>query len=212
VRDIFREMDILTPEGIAIVWASRILGNPLTRENILSAEFLMPVLCSKAIQERWSIYFLGAESGVAADVASKLKSGYPHIDIAGCHHGHLHSDQDMEAVVNHINQSKATILLVGMGQPKQEKWISANRRRIGVNVIIGVGGYFDKVNRRVDCYPEWVYRSQLCWAYRLATEPKKLWRRYTFGILKFFVRVLRTKVVQSPRKSDSEQRDVQPGL
>jgi N-acetylglucosaminyldiphosphoundecaprenol N-acetyl-beta-D-mannosaminyltransferase len=151
-------------------------------------------LYSEAIRQRWGIYCLGGASGTASSAAGKLTSAYPGLKIVGTHHGYFSSEEEQQEVIDDINQTKAVIVLVGMGQPRQEEWIVASKGRIRATILVAVGGYFEHVLKRVDCYPAWVYKWRLNWAYRLLREPKRLWKRYTLGILTFGMRVLWAKV------------------
>ena len=112
----------------------------------------------------------------------------------GTHHGYLSSEEENDAVIAEIKRSQATIVLVGMSQPLQEEWIVANRRRVRAAVVIAVGAYFDHLTRCADCYPAWVYTCRLNWAYRLMIEPRRLWKRYTIGVLQFCWRQGRRKL------------------
>jgi N-acetylglucosaminyldiphosphoundecaprenol N-acetyl-beta-D-mannosaminyltransferase len=96
-------------------------------------------------------------------------------------------------LVAEINASGADIVMVGMGVPIQEKWVAKYASQVTAPVLITVGGYFDHVLRRVDCYPAWVHRHKLNWLYRLVKEPRRLWRRYLLGGLEFGFLVARLK-------------------
>ena len=227
----FNSLDILTPDGIAVLWTSWLFASPLTVENRMNADsdssgraalgdstgawfevlsqvagkgvsvgegpgdIVGPFLYSEAIDQGWGIYLFGGVPGVALGAAIKLKSAFPGLRIVGTHHGYLNSQDEKQEVIKDINQSEAEIVLVGMGQPAQEEWIVANRNRVHAAVLVGVGGYFDHVIRRIDCYPLWVYQCRLNWIYRLMLEPKRLWRRYTIGLVRFFFHVLVGKIL-----------------
>ncbi len=200
-RDIFKILDIWLPEGISIIWTSWLFGSPMSMENRISGDILAPFLYSEVIRQRWSIYLLGGAPGVASAAACKLQKSFPGLRIAGTHHGFSHSEKEKQAVIDDINRSKAMIVQVGMGQPKQEEWIIANGNRVCARVLMAVGGYFNHLIRRIDCYPSWVYKWRINWAYRFFTEPKRLWKRYTFGILTFCTHVLCMKLKHFQNKS-----------
>ena len=193
---VFQSFDIVVPDGIALTWALGSWGGSKARDSLLrhvEVEPCLPVLYSIAVEQRWGVYLLGGEPEVAARFALDLMQTFPGIGIVGTHHGYLKSDEELLDVINDINQSGALILLVGMGQPKQEEWIVANQHRLDVLILVAVGGYFDKVSK-INAYPEWVYRYRLFWLYRFINEPKRLWKRYTIGIVVFGLRVLRVKL------------------
>lgn len=198
--DTFRALDILTPEGISILCTSRLFGPPLKIANRICGDVLCPYLYDEALRQGWGIYLLGSAPGVASAVASKLRQVYPSLLITGTHHGYLTSEAENEAVISEINDSGTTVLLVGMGQPKQEEWIVTNKEKIKPAFLVAVGGYFDHMLRRIDSYPTWVYKFRLNWAYRLFKEPRRLWRRYTIGLLTFGWRVLAAKLA-GPHKT-----------
>jgi len=193
--NVFKTFDIVVPDGIALTWALSVLGKLNTHDNILRhIEPWAPFLYSTAVEQGWGIYLLGGGAGVAARSAENLKQSFPGIKIVGACQGHFSTGEELQAVINDINQSGALILLVGMGQPNQEEWIVANQHQLDALIIVAVGGYFDKVSQMANAYPEWVYRYRLFWLYRLLKEPKRLWKRYTIGIVVFGLRVLRAKL------------------
>jgi N-acetylglucosaminyldiphosphoundecaprenol N-acetyl-beta-D-mannosaminyltransferase len=190
----FSELDIVMADGIAVLWTSRFFGRPLDISNRINGDISGPFLCAEAVKAGWSIYLLGGAPGVASAAARRLEAAFPGLRIAGTHHGYLSSDEENDALVAAINRSSATIVLIGMGQPTQEEWIVANRKRVQAALLLGVGAYLDHLVRRVDCYPAWVYAARLNWAYRLVMEPRRLWKRYTVGVPRFCWRLGRTKL------------------
>jgi N-acetylglucosaminyldiphosphoundecaprenol N-acetyl-beta-D-mannosaminyltransferase len=147
-------------------------------------------LASEAIRRGWSVYLLGGANGVADKAAEQLTKVLPDLTVAGTHHGHLVTLEQSRMVIKDINESGATVLLIGMGQPRQEEWVVANKQWLNPLVIWCCGGYLDKLTNRIDSYPQWVHRLYLYWLYRLVKEPRRLGRRYTIGMVKFSVRVL----------------------
>lgn len=205
VRDIFNSLDVVGPDGITLVWTSWLYGPSLRVENLFRGDILMRFVFSEAVQQGWGIYLLGGAPGVTAAAAEKLCNAFPGLRIVGTHHGYFGSVEQEQAVIEDINHSGATVVLVGMGQPAQEEWIVANKDGVRAVVLLGVGGYFDHVIRRIDCYPWWAYKWNLYWAYRLMSEPERLWRRYTLGVLTFFVHVLWAKSALLFRRSGGTQ-------
>lgn len=187
--ELFSSLDVLMPDGIAILYTTWLFGVSMTSENRGNGDIIAPYLFSEAILHDWKIYLLGGAPGVAAEAAEKLQVHFTNLQIVGTHHGHLNSEEIKRDVIKDINQSEATIVIVGMGQPIQEKWIVSNKDQVKAPVLFSVGGFFDHLCRRVDCYPPWVYKWKLNWAYRLFTEPRRLWKRYTFGVLYFGLRL-----------------------
>lgn len=192
----FRDLDLMTPDGVAILSTSRFFGPRVGRENILAMEYVLPYLAPVAILKRWTFYFLGGGPGVAERGAEHLEARFPGIEIAGTHHGYITTDEESERVIEEINAAAPSILLVGMGQPKQEKWVARYRHRLNAKFVLCVGGFIEKLSRRETVYPRWVYRYNVFWLYRLITEPKRVWRRYTFGGFRFGAHLLRYAVVR----------------
>jgi N-acetylglucosaminyldiphosphoundecaprenol N-acetyl-beta-D-mannosaminyltransferase len=193
--DVFNSFDIVMPDGIASKKALQIMGKIKAGDSILlHLETWIPALYSTAVKQRWGVYLLGGDGEIAARSAENLKQSYPGIKVVGTYHGHFSIGDESQKVINSINQSDAVILLVGMGQPKQEEWIISNKRQLNALVIIAVGGYFDKVCKMANAYPKWAYKYGLLWLYRLLKEPRRLWKRYSFGIVVFGLRVLRLKL------------------
>jgi len=172
---IFQSLDFLFPDGISILWTSHWFGKRMNKANRINGDAFVPYLIPKAIANKWKIYLLGGKHGVAELAAVKLKQAFPGLVIAGTHHGYFHSAAQEQKLIHSINQSEPTIVLVGMDQPHQEEWILNNKSLIEVPVIMGVGGYFDHVLRRIDCYPKWITKLKINWAYRLYKEPRRLW-------------------------------------
>lgn len=192
---VFRALDIVLADGIAMIWASRILDRPLEYEHRIGGDILAARLYPVAARHGWGIFCLGGGTlETVSEAAGKLRAAYPDLRVAGAHPWYPSSEAEDSRVVDLINRSGATIVLVGMGQPRQEEWIVANRDRASAAVFIAVGGYFEHVVRNVDCYPAWVYRWHFNWGYRLLREPRRLWKRYSFGMLRFAGHVLSERV------------------
>lgn len=190
---LFGQFDMVTPEGVLVIQTLRWLGHDVDRENILSAEFIIPPVFREATRRRWPVYLLGAEPGVAQRAAANLAQAFPGVDIVGTHHGHFDSPSDEQFVLSEFARLGVRILLVGMGQPRQEEWIIANGARLGGAVVIALGGYFDKVSKTAAAYPQWVYTYRAFWLYRLITEPTALWRRYVYGGPRFLLQTYRAQ-------------------
>lgn len=193
-RAAFGKLDIVTPDGIAVLLTSRLFGRRWGRENIMAMEYVMPVLGPASIEHSWSLFLFGGAYEVAARAAEELKKAFPQINIVGTHQGYIESDVEMQSLISKISEARPTILLVGLGQPKQEEWMTANKHLLNANVIVGVGGYLEKLSTRIGIYPRWVNRTHFYWVYRLLSDPRRLWRRYTLGGLRFAAHVVRAKL------------------
>lgn len=170
---ILRDADLCLPDGIGLVWASRMLGSPL-RERVAGSD-LAPALAGEAARHGWRLFLLGAAEGVADQTAAILKSRYSNLIVAGTFAGSPASDHD-EAATARIRAARPDILLVAYGAPAQDKWIARNRPHLRVPVMIGVGGAFDFMAGVAVRAPRWVQGLGLEWLHRLIHQPWR-WRR-----------------------------------
>ncbi|MDQ3644408.1 MAG: WecB/TagA/CpsF family glycosyltransferase [Actinomycetota bacterium] len=181
--------DIVYCDGYGVRLAARLIGLRVPH-RMTGADWVWGIaaLCQES---RRSLYLLGSDPGAAAGAAHALKRWYPQLDVRGTHHGYFglgspHSDR----VLEHIAERKPDILLVGMGTPQQELWVDRNRHRIDAPVVWTVGALFDYMSGRVPRAPYWISDNGFEWIYRLAVEPRRMWRRYLLGNPAFLRRVL----------------------
>jgi N-acetylglucosaminyldiphosphoundecaprenol N-acetyl-beta-D-mannosaminyltransferase len=190
LRHLLQEADMATADGMPLVWGARALGVPL--EGRVTGADLVPALAARAARRGYSFYLLGAAPGVAACAAEVLKERYPNLIVAGVASPPYGSVLEMDrTILDNIKRVQPDILLVAFGNPKQEKWIGMYGREVGVPVMIGVGGTLDFIAGRTKRAPEWLQRTGMEWLYRLAQNPRRLWRRYVvdlFGFGAFFLR------------------------
>jgi N-acetylglucosaminyldiphosphoundecaprenol N-acetyl-beta-D-mannosaminyltransferase len=170
-RDVVNAADLVVPDTVGIVWASRMLGQPL-RERVAGIE-LAERLCDEIDVP---VFFVGAAEGVARQAADALRLRHPSLRMAGEQHGFFSVDESA-AVAERIRASGARLVLVALGFPRQEVWIHENLARLGAVVCIGVGGAFDVWAGRVKRAPAFVRRLGLEWFYRLVTQPRRLGRQ-----------------------------------
>lgn len=181
-REIINAADLVVPDTIGIVWASRQLGTPL-RERVAGIE-LVERLFDAA---EYPVYLLGAAEGVAASAAAALQSRHPGLKIGGTANGYF-TDAQVPNVSASIRASGARVLLVALGFPRQEFWIREHIAEVGHAVCIGVGGAFDVWAGNVQRAPEGWRRAGLEWLYRLIREPRRLGRQLALPV--FALRVL----------------------
>lgn len=186
---VLRDSEIVTADGFPVLWLSKIAGYPL-KQRVCGSD-LLPELARSCANEGLSFYFLGGANGVAKRAADILIEQYPGLQVAGVAEPFIHVDgpeseksEETDAeLVDSINRSGASILFIGLGNPKQELWFNRNQHRLTVPVAIGVGGTFEFIAGTVRRAPTWVQRSNLEWVYRITQDPARLWRRYASGIL-----------------------------
>lgn len=195
-KKILQEATFVHASGIGPVLASRMLGRSLP-ERTPTPDFIEEIF---AIGERkkWSFYLLGGEERIVEKAAGKLRERFPKLKIAGYHHGFFTTHHE---VVEEINRAKPDIVMVGMGPPKQEKWIEENKDKINAKVFWAVGALFDVLSGKRKRGPKWVQDMGFEWIFRLFQEPKRLWRRYVFGNTAFLFTVLREKELSSRKSS-----------
>jgi N-acetylglucosaminyldiphosphoundecaprenol N-acetyl-beta-D-mannosaminyltransferase len=189
LRAILRNADLVVPDGMPVVLASRWLRAGL-RERVTGAD-LVPKLAELAAEKGYRVYMLGAKKEVACRAKERLEELNPGLQIVGCESPPVDHivKMDNDAILAQIESARPHILLVAFGNPKQEKWIHMHRNRLQVPVCIGVGGTFDFIAGTVARAPAWMQRSGMEWLFRLAQEPKRLWKRY-FNDVVHFVRFI----------------------
>lgn len=171
---VLSEAALIVPDGIGVVLASRLLGQPLP-ERVPGVD-LMQQLLAMGAQTGLRPFFLGARPEIIEAAAKQARSLYPGLSLAGWHHGYFPLD-DPEPVKK-VAASGADLLFVGMGADRELKWLYDHRRELKVPVAIGVGGSFDVLSGTVRRAPQWLQRLHLEWLYRLLSEPRR-WRRQT---------------------------------
>jgi N-acetylglucosaminyldiphosphoundecaprenol N-acetyl-beta-D-mannosaminyltransferase len=167
--------DIILADGMAVVWASRLLRRPLP-ERVAGIDLMMAML-ARGNERRYSVYCLGATPEVSAEVAARIRARYPGVRLVGCHDGYFKEDEEA-AIADEIARLQPDILLVAMTSPKKEHFLARWSGQITVPVCHGVGGSFDVMAGKVRRAPERWQRLGLEWLYRVKQEPRRLWKRY----------------------------------
>jgi N-acetylglucosaminyldiphosphoundecaprenol N-acetyl-beta-D-mannosaminyltransferase len=185
--------DIINADGKAIVWASRILNKPLP-ERVAGID-LMEELVIMAAEKKYQIFLLGAKEEIVTKVVEVYTTKYGKEIIAGYRNGYFKQEEEKQ-IAEQIANSKATILFVAMTSPKKEIFLNTYKNIIQTPFIMGVGGSFDVVSGFVKRAPKWMQNWGLEWFFRTIQEPRRMWKRYLFGITIFAFLVLREKVKQ----------------
>ena len=165
------------PDGTGVIVAAKLLGYP-NAGRITGPSFML-ACCDRGRRHGYRHFFCGGQDGVAEALAARLTARYPGLQIAGTYRPPFRdlSPGEDEAMVAQINATKPDIVWVGLGAPKQERWMAAHCGRIEAAAMLGVGAAFDFHAGTVHWAPPWVRRLGIEWAYRLASEPRRLWRR-----------------------------------
>ena len=147
----------------------------------------------ETLQNRgWSVFFLGSPPAILEKAVAKVRTVYPTLRIAGYHSGYF-SEKEDQAIVDDINRAAPDLLLVGMGMPKQERWILDHRRMLQVPLITNAGSCFDSIAGNDVQIRALAGRVGMEWFYRFLREPRRLWKRYLLGNPLFLGRVLRAR-------------------
>lgn len=197
-RAAYNEAFLLLADGMLVLWAAKFLGKPLKEK--VSGSDILPRLCEVSREKGYKLFFLGGKPGSASKAADILKNKHPALQIVGVYSppfGFENDEAENRRIAGMIRSAGPDILFVGLGAPKQEKWIYRHYKELGVPVSIGVGGTFEFVAGVVRRAPLWMQKSGLEWLWRLAMEPKRLWRRYLVEDMEFFWLVLKQKFSKS---------------
>ncbi|MDI6869897.1 MAG: polysaccharide pyruvyl transferase CsaB [Bacillota bacterium] len=173
LAEIIGQADLVTADGVGVVWAARRLGRPLPG-RVTGAD-LVEALLEVGAQAGWHFYFLGAAPGVAEEAARAAVQRHPGLQVAGARHGYFPAGE-AERVAREVAATAPDVLLVALGSPAQEEFIARHRRRLRAAVAIGVGGTLDVLAGRTRRAPAWLRRAGLEWLYRIARDPRRLKR------------------------------------
>lgn len=197
IVDVYKHADLILCDGMPLIWISKWYGTPI-REKISGSD-LFPLLCERAAKKGYKMFFLGAAEGVAARAAKNLEARYPGLDVCGVYsppYGFETDEVEIEKITKMIRDTAPQILIVGLGAPKQEKFIYHNRERLGVPVSLGLGASLDFEAGKIKRAPKWMADHGLEWFYRITQDPKRLAKRYLVDdrkILKLAVKYKRDK-------------------
>lgn len=170
-KNIINSSDIVTPDGIGIVYASKFLKGHI-KERAAGFDIVCGMI--SAINERaGSVFLFGSKPGVAESAAENLKNKYENLKVVGCRNGYFKDDSE---IIKAIQESKPDLLLVCLGAPKQEKWIYQNKDILNAKILVGAGGTLDVLAGNVKRAPDIYIKFGLEWFYRLVKEPKRIGR------------------------------------
>jgi len=194
-KNIYRSATLITADGVPLLWAANILGTPL-KEKISGSDIFMNI-CELSAYNKYKVFFLGGKPEAAKRAAEKVKERYSGINIVGVfcpNYGFENNETENNIIISMIVKAKPDILFVGLGAPKQEKWIYKHKDEYKVPVSIGVGATFDFVSGIVKRAPVWMQKAGFEWFWRLMMEPKRLWKRYLIDDPIFFWLILKQKL------------------
>ena len=185
-RDVLNGADVVFGDGTGVRWAARWQGKKMI-DNLVGTD-LMPFFFVNTMERRYRYFLVGAQPDVVARAADFLTTQFPGMNVVGHQHGH-YDRASQDEVLAKINAAEPDVLMVGMGNPIQERWIHDNRARLTrVKLAIGVGGLFDHWGGVLTRAPRWVRRNGFEWVQLMLQQPHK-WRRYLVGNPRFLMRV-----------------------
>jgi N-acetylglucosaminyldiphosphoundecaprenol N-acetyl-beta-D-mannosaminyltransferase len=195
-RRIIERADLVVSDGMAVVYASRLLGTRL-RENV-GGRLLMLAIAARCAARGLRVFLVGGRTAADAERAGRrLVDQFPGLSLAGTYTPPFMADfegAEGERMLAAVNVASPDVLFVCLGTPKQEKWIAQNLARLHVRVSMGVGAALDLLAGRIPEVPGWMTRVGLEWLFRLAHEPRRLGRRYLIRGPAFIALVLRERL------------------
>jgi N-acetylglucosaminyldiphosphoundecaprenol N-acetyl-beta-D-mannosaminyltransferase len=178
LRDIHNAAGMVVPDGMPLVWLSRLRGFRDV-ERVYGPDLLL-ACCDRSRTTGYRHFFYGGASGVPELLGARLQARFPGLSVVGAYSPPFRAltpAEDAE-LVQRINTARPDIVWVGLGTPKQERWMAEHRAALDAAVLIGVGAAFDFHAGLKRQAPRWMQRSGLEWLFRLLAEPRRLWRRY----------------------------------
>ena len=194
-RDIVNSADIVTPDGMPLVWALRLKGFP-DQERVYGPTLMLKVL-EEASKEQIPVGFYGAKPDVLESLVERMKGRFPDLPVVYSYSPpfqEMTAEEDAE-VCSIIQGSGVRILFVGLGCPKQERWIADHFGKINT-VMIGVGAAFDFHSGTIRQAPSWIQKMGLEWFFRMTQEPNRLWKRYLFTNPRFMFLLIRELMME----------------
>jgi N-acetylglucosaminyldiphosphoundecaprenol N-acetyl-beta-D-mannosaminyltransferase len=174
---VLENADLVTPDGMPLVWLMKLMG--VMHQDRVAGMDIFLALCEQASERQISVFFLGSKPEILERMQEKLHQDFPKLKVADMQPLPFRSltPEEDEATVRKINESGAGLVLVSLGCPKQELWMSQHQGRVDA-VMLGLGGVFPVYAGIQKWAPNWIRKAGLEWLYRLIQEPRRLWRRY----------------------------------
>lgn len=193
-QNVYKEADLILTDGMPLIWISNFKGTKIKEK--LSGSDLFPKVCDLASKKGYKVFLLGAAEGVAAKAAENLKDKYDGLNVVGTYspsYGFENDKEEIEKIIEMINMVKPDVLAVGLGAPKQEKFLYNYKNRLNVPVSLAIGASIDFEAGNINRAPKWMQSSGLEWFYRLCKEPKRMFKRYIIDDMKIAKLVIKYK-------------------
>lgn len=189
---IYRSADLVLADGMPVVWLSHLAGGAPLKERVAGSDLFWELGRASA-ETGIRLFFLGGAEGAADRAAEAVRRRYPGAVICGTYCPSFEAfstGEEQERIRQAICKATPDVLMVGLGAPKQEKWIAANKHLVGVPVSIGVGGSFEMACGMIPRAPKWMHGIGLEWVHRMAQEPGRLVKRYLGRDVPFLIRLV----------------------
>lgn len=197
LRKIVNSCPLINADGASILWAARKFGVPL-RERVTGCDIFLR-LVELSEEKGYRIYLFGAKEEVVVKVKEIFEKKYPGIHIVGYRNGYFTEDEESE-MVQRMHDSYADIMFVAFSSPKKEYWVNKYMKDLGIPFVMGVGGSFDIVAGVTERAPLWFQNHGLEWFYRFIQEPRRMWKRYIIGNMKFIILVYKYRIRKMSRR------------
>lgn len=191
-QEVYRDADLILTDGMPLVWISKLKGSPIKEK--VSGSDLFPKICELSAIKGYRIFLLGAAEGIADKAACKLREKYRNLNIIGSYSpsfGFENSPEEINKIIEIINKAKPDILAVGLGAPKQEKFLHKYKDELNVPVSLAIGATIDFEAGNIKRAPRWMQNAGLEWSYRLLKEPKRMFKRYIIDDLNIIKLILK---------------------
>lgn len=194
LKNIYRDASLILADGKPLLWISKWYKTPIKEK--ISGSDLFPLLCEMAAKKGYSMFFLGAAEGVAAKAAENLKKKYNGLKIVGTYsppYGFEKDEIESEKIIDMVKEAHPDILILGLGSPKQEKFVYHYCKDLGVPISLGLGASLDFEAGNIRRAPKWMSNHGLEWLYRLIKEPKRMFKRYIIDDCKIVKLIIKYK-------------------
>ena len=179
VQAVYKNASLVLTDGKPLIWISKLYKTPIKEK--ISGSDLFPLVCELARDKKYKMFFLGAAEGVAAKAAENLKKRFPGLNVVGTYSPKYGFEKDkkmLQEIIEMIKEKKPDILIVGLGCPKQEKFMYNYCKELQVPISFGLGASFDFEAGNIKRAPKWMSSHGLEWLYRIFQDPKRLAKRY----------------------------------
>lgn len=179
LQEVYKNAALILTDGKPLLWIANWYGTPIKEK--ISGSDLFPLLCNMAAAKGYKMFFLGAAEGVAKRAAENLTMKYKGLQVVGTYSppfGFENNKNEMDKIENMIKASKPDILIVGLGCPKQEKFMYHHCKELGVPISLGLGASFDFEAGNIKRAPRWMANHGLEWLFRITQDPRRMAKRY----------------------------------